>query len=336
MYPVLRPLLFAFEPESSHGLALRGLDLFGALPGPVRPLAGRRRRAMGIEFANPVGLAAGLDKDALAVRGLAKLGFGHLELGTVTPRPQAGNRPPRLFRLPRAQALINRMGLNNAGAAALAARLRRAREQGWLAHTPVGVSIGKNRDTPLEDAHKDYLACMDALHGVADYFALNLSSPSAPGLRSLQQADPLRRLLGALKERQAQLAAGGGRQVPFAVKLAPDLDEASVAAIAEQLLAFEVDGVIAGNSTLSRPGLTGMRHASQAGGLSGAPLAPLARRLASRLHALLGERLPIIGCGGLLSAADAQALLDAGASLVQIYTGLVYRGPSLIKSIAAL
>ena len=335
MYRALQPLLLAFEPESSHGLALRGLALFGALPGQIRPLAGRRRKAMGIEFANPVGLAAGLDKDGLALGGLARLGFGHLELGTVTPRPQAGNRPPRLFRLSRAQALINRMGFNNAGARAMSARLARARERGWLAHIPVGVSIGKNWSTPLEDAHRDYLACMNALHGAADYFAANLSSPNTPGLRSLQEADRLRRLLGALKERQAQLAAGG-RHVPFAVKLAPDLDEASVAAIAEQLLAFEVDGVIAGNATLSRPGLAGMRHARQAGGLSGAPLAPLARQLVSRLHAVLGERLPIIGCGGVLSAADAQALLDAGASLVQIYTGLVYRGPSLIKSIAAL
>ena len=336
MYRALRPLLFAFEPESSRGLALRGLALFGALPGPARPLAGRRRCAMGIEFANPVGLAAGLDKDALALAGLARLGFGHLEVGTVTPRPQAGEPPPRLFRLRRARALINRMGFNNAGAPALAVRLARARARGWLACTPVGVSIGKNRQTPLEDAQRDYLACMDALHGAADYLSVNLSSPNTPGLRSLQETDRLRRLLAALKERQAQLAAGGRRRIPLAVKLAPDLSEEAIAAIAEELLAFEVDGVIAGNATLSRPSVVGMRHADEAGGLSGAPLAPLARRLVRGLHAVLGERLPIIGCGGVLAAADAQALLNAGASLVQIYTGLVYRGPNLIKSIAAL
>ncbi len=291
---------------------------------------------MGIEFANQVGLAAGLDKDARAVAGLAKLGFGHIEVGTVTPLPQPGNPPPRLFRLPKAEALINRLGFNNAGMAAMAGRLARLREGGGLGTTRLGINIGKNRDTGLADAQRDYLACMDTLYPYADYLTVNLSSPNTPGLRDLQGVESLRTLLGALKERQAVLASRQGRYVPFAVKLAPDLDAAALAAVAGELLAFAVDGVIATNTTLARPLVDGMRHGHQTGGLSGAPLRAAARRTVAELNEHLQGRLPIIGVGGIMTAADARAMLDAGASLVQVYTGLIYRGPGLVRAIAGL
>ena len=335
MYGLLRRLLFLLGAETSHRAALHALALWGALPGRGEQPVGRHR-VMGIEFANRVGLAAGLDKDARAVAGLARLGFGHIEVGTVTPLPQPGNPRPRLFRLPMAEALINRLGFNNAGMVAMAGRLARLREGGRLHATRIGVNIGKNRDTGLEDAHHDYLACMDTLYPHADYLAVNLSSPNTPGLRTLQQVEPLRALLGALKERQAVLAARYGCYVPFAVKLAPDLDLAELEAIAGELVAFAVDGVVATNTTLSRPIVGGMRHGGEAGGLSGAPLKTLAHRTVARLNECLDGRIPIIGTGGIMTAADARAMLDAGASLVQVYTGLIYRGPSLIRAIAAL
>ena len=291
---------------------------------------------MGIEFANCVGLAAGLDKDAQAVAGLAKLGFGHIEVGTVTPRAQPGNPPPRLFRLADAEALINRMGFNNGGMAAMARRLADLRGGGGLGAVRIGVNIGKNRDTALEEAHRDYLACMDTLYEHADYLTVNLSSPNTPGLRTLQSAQSLRALLGALKERQTRLAARHARHVPLAIKIAPDLTPPALDAVAEELLAFEVDGVVATNTTVSRPIARGLRHGEEAGGLSGAPLRSLARQSVARLAKRLDGRIPIIGVGGILSAADARAMQCAGASLVQIYTGLIYRGPALVRSIAAL
>ena len=336
MYELMRPWLFALDAERSHVLGLNALAALGALPGPLQPAAGHARTAMGIPFPNVVGVAAGLDKDAIAVEGLARLGFGHIEVGTVTPRPQPGNPKPRLFRLPEASALINRMGFNNDGAGAVAARLKRLRGQGNRLTVPLGVNIGKNKDTPIERAVDDYLACMDTLHDSADYFTVNLSSPNTPGLRDLQYGEPLTALLGALKARQAQLQARSGRHVPLCVKLAPDLAEADVAAVAEALLEFEIEGVIAGNTTVTRPQTAKLRHADEAGGLSGAPLAPLARQLVVRLREQLAGRVAIIGVGGILSAADAQAMLDAGADLVQIYTGLIYQGPSLVRSIARL
>ena len=336
MYELMRPWLFALDAERSHVLGLNALAALGALPGPLQPAAGHARTAMGIPFPNVVGVAAGLDKDAIAVEGLARLGFGHIEVGTVTPRPQPGNPKPRLFRAPEASALINRMGFNNDGAGAVAARLKRLKGQGNRLAVPLGVNIGKNKDTPIERSVDDYLACMDALHDSADYFTVNLSSPNTPGLRDLQYGEPLTALLGALKARQARLQARSGRHVPLCVKLAPDLAEADVAAVAEALLEFEIEGVIAGNTTVTRPQTAKLRHADEAGGLSGAPLAPLARQLVARLREQLAGRVAIIGVGGILSAADAQAMLDAGADLVQIYTGLIYQGPSLVRSIARL
>ena len=336
MYELMRPWLFALDAERSHVLGLKALAALGALPGSLQPAPGHSRTVMGIQFPNLVGVAAGLDKDAIAVEGLARLGFGHVEVGTVTPRPQLGNPRPRLFRLPQASALVNRMGFNNDGAPTVAARLKRLKGRGGRLAAPLGVNIGKNKDTPIERAGDDYLACMDALHDSADYLTVNLSSPNTPGLRDLQFGEPLRALLGALKARQAELQSRSGRQVPLCVKLAPDLAEADVATVSDALLEFEIEGVIAGNTTLTRPQVAHVRHADEAGGLSGAPLAPLARQLVARLRDRLAGRVAIIGVGGILSAADAQAMLVAGADLVQIYTGLIYRGPSLVRSIARL
>ncbi|MCY4342581.1 MAG: quinone-dependent dihydroorotate dehydrogenase [Gammaproteobacteria bacterium] len=336
MYELMRPWLFALDAERSHVLGLNALAALGGLPGPLQPAPGPSRTVMGILFPNVVGVAAGLDKDAIAVEGLARLGFGHVEVGTVTPRPQPGNPQPRLFRLPEASALINRMGFNNDGADAVAARLQRLKDRGSRLAAPLGVNIGKNKDTPIERAVDDYLACMDALHDSADYFAVNLSSPNTPGLRDLQYGEPLKALLGALKARQAELQSRSGRHVPLCVKLAPDLAEDDAATVAEALIEFEVEGVIAGNTTVTRPQVATVRHADEAGGLSGAPLAPLSRQLVARLRERLQGRVAIIGVGGILSAADAQALLDAGADLVQIYTGLIYRGPSLVRAVARL
>ena len=334
MYELMRPWLFALDAERSHVLGLNALAALGALPGPLQPAPGHSRTVLGLQFPNLVGVAAGLDKDAIAVEGLARLGFGHVEVGTVTPRPQPGNPKPRLFRLPEASALINRMGFNNEGARTVAARLKRLKGRGSRLAVPLGVNIGKNWDTPVEQAVDDYLACMDALHDSADYFTVNLSSPNTPGLRDLQYGEPLRALLGALKARQAQLQSRSGRRIPLCVKIAPDLADADVAAIADALLEFEIEGVIAGNTTITRPQVADVRLAKEAGGLSGAPLAPLARQLVARLRQRLDGRVAIIGVGGILSAADAQAMLDAGADLVQIYTGLIYRGPSLVRAIA--
>ena len=336
MYELMRPWLFALDAERSHVLGVNALAALGALPGPLQPARGHPRTVMGIEFPNVVGVAAGLDKDAIAVEGLARLGFGHVEVGTVTPRPQPGNPKPRLFRLPEASALINRMGFNNDGARTIAARLSRLKGPGSRLAAPLGVNIGKNRDTPIERAAADYLACMDALHDGADYFTVNLSSPNTPGLRDLQYGEPLRALLDTLKARQAQLGSRSGRHVPLCIKLAPDLADADLTAIADALLEFEIEGVIAGNTTVSRPEVSNARFAKEAGGLSGAPLAPLARQLVNRLRERLQGRVAIIGVGGILSAADAQAMLEAGADLVQIYTGLIYRGPSLVRAVAEL
>ena len=336
MYELMRPWLFALDAERSHALGLNALAALGALPRPLQPAPGHPRTVMGIQFPNVVGVAAGLDKDAIAVEGLARLGFGHIEVGTVTPRPQPGNPKPRLFRLPEASALINRMGFNNDGARTVANRLKRLRGRGSRLAVPLGVNIGKNRDTPIEQAVDDYLAGMDALHDCADYLVVNLSSPNTPGLRDLQYGEPLAKLLGALTARQGELEARDGRHVPLCIKLAPDLAVADVAAVADALLEFKIEGVIAGNTTITRPQVGNARLANEAGGLSGAPLAPLARQLVARLRERLDGRVAIIGVGGILSAADAQAMLDAGADLVQIYTGLIYRGPSLVRTIAQL
>ena len=328
LYPLFRPLLFALDPEAAHDIVFRSLDAAATLG--VAQLAAPRLApapvtAMGITFPNRVGLAAGLDKNAAHLRGLATLGFGFLEAGTVTPRPQPGNPRPRMFRLPEARALINRMGFNNDGVARFVANVERSGFRGVL-----GINIGKNFDTPLERAADDYEACLDAVHAHASYVAVNISSPNTEGLRDLQSGAALDALLARLKRAQARLAQAQGRYVPLAVKIAPDLDARAVAGIARVLAARRVDGVIATNTTLARTGVSKLRHGDEAGGLSGAPLRAPSNAVIRSLARALDGALPIIGVGGILCGADAQEKLDAGATLVQLYTGLIYKGPALV------
>ncbi len=331
MYSALRPLLFRLPAELSHELTL---DLIGAaerlglLGLAVNPLPDAPVEAMGLRFSNPVGLAAGLDKNADCFNALGRLGFGFLEVGTVTPRPQPGNARPRLFRLPEAGALINRMGFNNAGVEHVRANLDRRRYRGI-----VGVNIGKNVDTPVERAVDDYLHCMDRLYDRADYIAVNISSPNTPGLRTLQFGQTLEALLTSLKQRQRELADRSGRYVPLAVKVAPDMDDSEVREMARCFLAAQVDGVIATNTTIDRRDVAHMRHGREKGGLSGPPVRPRSTHVISVLSDALEERLPIIGVGGVDSAAAAREKLEAGACLVQIYTGLIYHGPGLLREI---
>jgi dihydroorotate dehydrogenase len=283
---------------------------------------------MGLNFPNPVGLAAGMDKNAEYIDSLAALGFGFIEVGTVTPRPQSGNPKPRLFRLPRAGAVINRMGFNNQGVDQLVKNIQQASFGGLI-----GINIGKNFDTPLEKAVDDYLVCLHKVYAVADYVTVNISSPNTPGLRQLQLGEELERLLSALKNAQLQLAKVHKKYVPLVVKIAPDLSDAELVAIANQLLASQIDGVIATNTTLSRVGVENQPSANEMGGLSGAPLLGRATQVVQQLSATLQGQIPIIAAGGVMSGADAQEKIKAGASLVQIYTGLIYRGPMLVKEI---
>ncbi|MFU8816425.1 MAG: quinone-dependent dihydroorotate dehydrogenase [Pseudomonadales bacterium] len=336
MYRTLRSLLFAFEAETSHHLALAALQALGRAPGSIVPFPGRPRRLMGLNFANPVGLAAGLDKDARAVEGLARLGFGFVEVGTVTPRPQPGNPRPRLFRAPQAQALINRMGFNNDGVQAMARRLAALRRRNRLGATLVGVNIGKNKDTALTDAADDYVRCMEAVYEFADYLTLNLSSPNTPGLRTLQSEEALAPLLDRVKAAQQQLAGRHRREVPLLLKIAPDLAAADVEIIAAAVARCDIDGVIATNTTITRPASIPAALAAEAGGLSGAPLHPLALETVARLRQALPAGRPIIGVGGIVDAAAGRAMLEHGADLLQIYTGFIYRGPSLVRELARL
>jgi len=332
-YALLRPLLFALDPEAAHRITLSTLDALASLRlGAIAAAAPARcpRRVMGIEFPNPVGLAAGLDKNGDHIDALAALGFGFIEIGTVTPRAQPGNPKPRLFRLPAARALINRMGFNSAGVDHLVAQIRRARFRGVL-----GVNIGKNFDTPLERAADDYLACLRKVYPVASYVTVNISSPNTAGLRELQHAAELAPLLASLKQEQARLADAHGRYVPLAVKIAPDLEPAQIAAIAALLVAHRIDAAIATNTTLARGAVAGLPHAGESGGLSGAPLTEVSRKVVRALARALDGALPVIGVGGILCAADALAMIDAGASLVQLYTGLIYCGPALVGKAAA-
>jgi dihydroorotate dehydrogenase len=326
-YGLLRPLLFQLDPERAHAVTLALLDAAArvGLP-PARPPEGRRVTVMGLELPNPVGLAAGLDKDGAHIDALGRLGFGFLEVGTVTPRPQPGNPRPRMFRIPQARAVINRMGFNNLGVDRLVRNVRESRYRGVL-----GINIGKNFDTPIERAELDYLACMRKAYPVASYLTVNVSSPNTRNLRQLQQADELGRLLSALKAEQRRLANQHGRYVPLALKIAPDLQPDEVRAVAERLVEHAIDGVIATNTTLSRDGVEGLPHGQEAGGLSGAPLTARATQVVRLLAQHLAGRVPIIGVGGIMSAEDAAAKLEAGASLVQLYTGLVYAGPDLIR-----
>lgn len=330
MYQLLRPVLFGLDPETAHHLTFDALDAASRLGLVRQKVPPSPRQVMGLEFPNPVGLAAGLDKNGDHLDGVAALGFGFIEVGTVTPLPQPGNPAPRVFRLPRAEAIINRMGFNNAGVDALVANLRRARYRGIL-----GINIGKNFDTPVQRAADDYLACLRKAYPHAGYIAVNISSPNTPGLRTLQNAGELRELLSALARERADQARRHGRRVPLAVKIAPDLEPAQIAGIARLLVDNGADAVIATNTTLSRQGVEGLPHARESGGLSGAPLARRATEVIRLLARELAGALPIIGVGGILSGRDAREKIEAGASLVQVYTGLIYRGPCLVREIAA-
>ena len=328
-YAGIRPLIFTLNPEVAHGLTLAALDLthrLGLLKLRTRPAA-TPVRVMGLDFPNAVGLAAGLDKNGAHINALAALGFGFVEIGTVTPRPQSGNPKPRLFRLPRAQAIINRMGFNNLGVDPLVANVQQSGFKGIL-----GINIGKNKDTPLEHAVDDYLTCLDRVYAHASYVAVNISSPNTHNLRELQKDDALDALLSALKLRQASLAEQHGKYTPLALKIAPDLDEAQIAAIAALLMVHRLDAVIATNTTLAREAVQGLPHADEAGGLSGLPLRDASTRVIRALaHHLKGE-VPIIGVGGIHSGAAAAEKMAAGAQLVQLYSGLIYQGPALISA----
>ncbi len=329
MYSLARPFLFGLDAERAHGIGLKALELayrsgtIGALARPREPMP---TRLLGMVFPNPVGLAAGLDKNGEHIDALLALGFGFVEVGTVTPRAQPGNPKPRMFRLPGDEALINRLGFNNAGVDALVRNVSRAaRKSGVL-----GINIGKNKDTPNEDAAGDYLHCMERVYALADYITVNISSPNTAGLRELQEEQSLRRLVGTLREAQERLAAQHRRRVPVLVKVAPDLSDSDIDAAARVLADLGVDGVVATNTTVARTAVQDHRHAQETGGLSGAPLMGQSTLVLRRLRTRLPESIPLVGVGGILSGADAVAKMAAGASLVQCYTGLVYRGPELI------
>lgn len=330
----LQSILLSLPPERSHDLAIAGLKGAALLPGRVSPLPGRSTTILGKPLRNPVGLAAGLDKNAEAVLGLARCGFGFVEVGTVTPLAQPGNPQPRLFRLPEHKALINRMGFNNDGMQAMARRLARVRSSNKLCGTLLGVNLGKNKDTPNEDAASDYLKGMDCLHGYADYFTINLSSPNTPGLRSLQHGDALRSLLSRLKERQLQLA-GQSQPVPLMLKVAPDLSSDDIAQIAEQVVACAFDGVIATNTTLSREAVAEHPHAIETGGLSGQPLADRSVEVVRQLRSVLPEDMALVGVGGISTESQARDMLQAGAQALQIYTSFIYNGPKMVHKLVA-
>ena len=336
-YALARPFLFGLDPERAHDLTLTALARIQHTP-LILTVARRRVRdpvsVAGLEFPNRVGLAAGLDKNGRCIDGLAAMGFGFIEVGTVTPKPQPGNPKPRMFRLPEARALINRLGFNNEGLAAFVANVRRARFRSGGG--VLGLNIGKNAATPIERAVDDYLAGLEGVYPHADYVTVNISSPNTANLRSLQGSDALDPLLAALQERRARLAREHGRTVPLFVKIAPDLDEAQLAAIAATLRANGIDGVIATNTTLDRAAVRGLRHADEAGGLSGAPLFERSNEVIRQLRAQLGNAFPIIGAGGVMSGADACAKVAAGADLVQLYTGFVYGGPELVGEAAQM
>jgi dihydroorotate dehydrogenase len=359
-YALARPFLFSLKPETAHELTLKMLSATQGTPWQMAYRASRVTDPIemaGLSFPNRVGLAAGLDKNARCIDGLGALGFGFVELGTVTPLAQVGNPKPRFFRLPQAQALINRLGFNNDGLAAFIANLKRSvwYRQRLRTDTPlsikklpmlVGLNIGKNAATPIKRAIDDYLICLDGVYPYADYITLNISSPNTKDLRTLQNDAALDDLLGAVAQRRAVLAERydqskgrsneSARQVPIFVKIAPDLDLAQIKLIAAALLRHGIDGVIATNTTLSRDAVQGQTHFDETGGLSGAPLLDMSNCVITQLRAALGRSFPIIGVGGIMSAADALSKIRAGADVVQIYTGLIYQGPALVTQAANL
>ena len=328
-YALLRPALFALDAERAHHLTLRSLQTLERLK-LLRPRPADApecpRHAMGLTFPNPVGLAAGLDKNGDYIDALATLGFGFIEIGTVTPRPQPGNPRPRMFRLPQASALINRLGFNNHGVDRLVENVKRARWRGVL-----GINIGKNFDTPNERAADDYVLCLRKVYGHASYVTVNISSPNTKGLRELQGADHLDGLLGAISTERTALEQHHGRRVPVALKIAPDLEAGHISAVADLVATHGVDAVIATNTTLARDGVSAMPFGNEAGGLSGGPLTARSTDIVAQLTRALSPSVPVIGVGGIMSGRDARAKLDAGARLVQIYTGLIYRGPELVR-----
>lgn len=331
IYPIVKPILFQLEAEKAHDLTLKGLqyaEKSGMLRNLIKQPLCQPRQVMGLNFSNPVGLAAGLDKNGAVIDGMAALGFGFIEVGTVTPRPQAGNPKPRLFRLPAAQGIINRFGFNNLGVDHLIANVVASRYRGVL-----GINIGKNFDTPNAQAVEDYLMGMRRVYPHASYITVNISSPNTKNLRDLQEKTALANLLASLKQAQEKLTQQHGRYVPLALKIAPDLTEVQLIEIADLLLAHRIDGVIATNTTLQRNDVTGLPHGEEVGGLSGAPVRAQSTWVIEQLAKRLQGALPIIGVGGILSGADALEKITAGASLVQVYSGLIYQGPKLIRDI---
>jgi dihydroorotate dehydrogenase len=334
-YSLARPFLFGLDPETAHELTMFSLARLQRTP-----LEWAYRKSLvhdpvvlaGLAFPNRVGLAAGLDKNARCIDGLAAMGFGFIEVGTVTPKPQPGNPKPRMFRLPQANALINRLGFNNDGLEAFVANVKRSsfRAKGRI----LGLNIGKNATTPIENATSDYLICLEGVYPHADYVTINISSPNTSNLRSLQGDQALDSLLGAIAQRRQALQERHGRRVPIFVKIAPDLDQAQVDEIAAALKRHGMDGVVATNTTTSREAVNGLPHAEETGGLSGAPLLDASNRVIRQLRAALGKGFPIIGVGGIMSAQDAVSKIRAGADVVQIYTGLIYRGPQLVSDAA--
>ncbi|MFT5755651.1 MAG: dihydroorotate dehydrogenase [Alteromonadaceae bacterium] len=330
-YSAIRNILFKIDPETIHELTIKGFKATGATPLNLfykQKIASKPVETMGITFPNSVGLAAGLDKNGECINAFAAMGFGFIEVGTVTPRPQPGNEKPRIFRIPEANAVINRMGFNNKGVDYLVDQVRQANFIGVL-----GINIGKNKDTPDDKAKDDYIHCMRKVYNFATYITINISSPNTPGLRSLQYGDALNDLLSALKVEQKKLAEQYGKYVPIAVKIAPDLIESEIDSIAACLISNEIDGVIATNTTLSREGVEGLEHGDEQGGLSGAPVKDKSTLVIKLLAKALDNKLPIIGVGGIASGADAQEKIAAGAKLVQVYTGFIYQGPGLVKEI---
>lgn len=331
IYSLASPLLFQFDAEASHDFTLKTVktaERLGALKLYPAPPVCRPRQVMGITFPNPVGLAAGLDKNATVIDAMAALGFGFIEVGTVTPRPQLGNPKPRLFRLKEAHAIVNRFGFNNLGVDHLIENVKAAKYKGVL-----GINIGKNFDTPMENAVDDYLIGMQKVYAHATYITVNISSPNTKNLRALQEKEALSNLLAMLKLEQTKLANQYGKYVPVALKIAPDLEQAQIDEIADLLMTHNIDGVIATNTTLARDRVQGMKHAEEAGGLSGAPVREKSTLVIQQLSQRLQGALPIIGVGGILSGADAVEKIAAGADLVQLYSGLIYKGPKLVHDV---
>ena len=329
MYSLARSFLFCLDAERAHDLGLLGIEtayrtglnpLLAAKPAPLPT------QVFGLHFVNPVGLAAGLDKNGAHIDALAALGFGFIEVGTTTPRPQAGNSKPRMWRLPEHQAVINRLGFNNEGVDALVRNVEAARYGGVL-----GINIGKNKDTPNERAVDDYITCLTRVYARASYVTVNISSPNTQGLRDLQEEETLKRFIGTLREAQEKLAAQHGARKPMLLKIAPDLGDAELDAIASVLLAAGIDGLICTNTTIDRSTIAGATHAEEAGGLSGKPLFNKATSVLHGMAQRLGGKIPLVGVGGILSGADAAAKIAAGAKLVQFYSGMIYRGPELIR-----